>query len=115
MTAGLTVLLAARDEEERIGATVLALRGAFPDAEVVFADDGSRDATAERAQEAGARVVRLPRRGKGQALTVAEREVPPGPLLLCDADVSGDLGPLVESPADVAIAAFTRREGGGFG
>ena len=115
MTAGLTVLLAARDEEERIGATVLALRGAFPDAEVVVADDGSRDATAERAQEAGARVVRLPRRGKGQALTVAEREVPPGPLLLCDADVSGDLGPLVESPADVAIAAFTRREGGGFG
>jgi hypothetical protein len=111
----LTVLLAARDEGERIGATVRALRESFPGAEIVVADDGSRDWTAERAEEAGARVVRLPRRGKGQALTLGEREAPPGPLLLCDADVSGDLGPLVESSADVAIAAFTRHERGGFG
>ncbi len=110
-----TVLVAARDEEDAIAATITALREAFPDAELVVADDGSRDATAERAAGAGARVVRLPRRGKGQALTLAERTCADGPLLLCDADLRGDLRPLAAAGGDVAIAAFSRRVGGGFG
>ena len=111
----LTVLVAARDEEERIGRAVTALRDAFPDADVVVADDGSRDGTASTAEAAGARVVRLPRRGKGQALTLAERECRPGQILLCDADLDGDLHPLVEAGADVAVARFARRVGGGLG
>lgn len=115
MTTRLTVLIAARDEQERIGATVAALREAFPGAEIVVADDGSRDVTAMRAEAAGARVVSLPRRGKGQALTVAERECAPGPLVLCDADLTGELRPLLEADADVAIAAFAHRVGGGLG
>ena len=115
MTTRLTVLVAARDEEERIGVTVASLREAFPGAEVVVADDGSRDATAAHAEAAGARVVSLPRRGKGQALTLAERECRPGPLVLCDADLTGELRPLVETDSDVAIAAFARRAGGGLG
>jgi hypothetical protein len=108
----LTVLVAARDEEGRIGATVEGLRAQFPEALIVVADDGSRDATAERAEEAGARVIRLARRGKGQALTLAERQFEPGPLLLCDADLRGDLRPLVESEAELTFAA---RVGGGLG
>jgi hypothetical protein len=111
----LTVLVAARDEEERVGATVRALREAFPEVEVIVADDGSRDATAERAEEAGAVVLRLPRRGKGQALSAAERAAPPGHVLLADADLAGDLRALVDADADLAIAAFARRRGGGFG
>ena len=82
---------------------------------MIVADDGSRDATAAVAEEAGARVVRLPRRGKGQALTLAEREAPPGELLLCDADLRGDLRPLLEGDSDLTIAAFARKQGGGFG
>ena len=78
-------------------------------------DDGSRDRTAERARAAGAMVVTGPRLGKGEALTAAERVAPPGPLLLCDADLHGDLRPLVESGCDLAVAAFARSEGGGFG
>jgi hypothetical protein len=109
------VLVAARDEEGAIGARVTALRRAFPGAEVVVADDGSRDGTAERAEAAGARVVRLPRLGKGQALALGEREAAPGPLLLCDADLDGDLAPLAESGADLAVAVFVERQGGGFG
>ena len=112
--AELVVLIAARDEEARIGQTVEALRVAFPDAEVVVADDGSRDSTAAAAGRAGARVVRLPRLGKGQALTLAEREAPPGALLLCDADLEGDLAALLDG-ADLSIAAFAERQGGGFG
>jgi glycosyltransferase involved in cell wall biosynthesis len=90
------------------------LRKQFPDAEVIVADDGSRDATADRAEEAGATVLRLPRRGKGQALSAAERAAPPGSLLLADAEVRGDLTALRGS-SGLRVARFTRREGGGFG
>ena len=83
---------------------------------MIVADDGSRDATAAEADAARARAsLRLPRRGKGQALTLAEREAPPGPLLLCDADLTGDLGRCSSADADLAIAAFAERQGGGFG
>ncbi len=116
LPAPLTILIAARDEEDAIARTVRALREAFPDAEVIVADDGSRDATADRAEDAGAVVLRLPRRGKGQALSAAERAAPPGSLLLVDADVQGDLAPLAGDGLEgLRIARFARREGGGFG
>jgi hypothetical protein len=115
VTEPLTILVAARDEEARIGETVTELLRLFPGAEVVVADDGSRDATAAVAGAAGARIVRLPHRGKGQALTLAEGEAGAGALLLCDADLSGDLRPLLDGTADLRIAAFAHRQGGGFG
>jgi hypothetical protein len=111
----LTILVAARDEESVIAQTVTRLRRSFPDAEVIVADDGSRDATAAVAEQAGAVVIRLPRRGKGQALSAAERAAPPGRLLLCDADLEGDVAPLVQQRADLTVAAFAERVGGGFG
>jgi hypothetical protein len=109
------VLVAARDEEAWIGETVAALRRAFPDAAVVVADDGSRDRTADAADRAGAIVLRLGRRGKGQALSAAERAAPPGALVLADADLRGDLSPLAAQDADLAVARFGERQGGGFG
>ena len=115
MDEPLTILVAARDEEATIGRTVDALRRSFPDGEVIVADDGSRDRTAELAETAGAIVLRLPRRGKGQALSAAERAAPPGRLLLCDADLEGDLAALDGHSTDLAVAAFAERQGGGFG
>jgi hypothetical protein len=111
----LTILIAARDEEAVIGDTVRSLRRSFPDAEVIVSDDGSRDRTADLAEDAGAFVLRLPRRGKGQALSAAERAAPPGALLLCDADLSGELSPLLRDGVDLNVAAFAERVGGGFG
>ena len=109
------VLVAARDEEPTSAATVAALRKAFPHASVIVADDGSSDDTANEAERVGAKTLRLPRRGKGQALTLAERTAPPGPLILCDADLMGDLRPLLDADGDLLIAEFTVRRGGGFG
>ena len=115
MDEALTILVAARDEEAVIAQTVTTLRRAFPDAEVIVADDGSRDRTADTAEAAGAIVLRLPRRGKGQALSAAERAAAPGRLLLCDADLEGDVTQLVSGDADLTVAAFAERIGGGFG
>jgi glycosyltransferase involved in cell wall biosynthesis len=122
------VVVAARNEADRIGETLVALTEAFPGAELVVADDASSDATAVVAQAHGARVVSGARsRGKGAnvtaaAYTVLGRDDEPGLVLLCDADLArsaGRLRPLVDAVAegegDLVVAAFARRIGGGFG
>ena len=114
--ADLTVLIAARNEAERIGETVRALRAELGDAEILVVDGASTDGTAAAAEEAGAVVLRLEERGKGEALSAGERMAAPGPLLLCDADLRGSLAPLADDVgADLRVAAFTCRVGGGFG
>lgn len=79
MYRGLTVgvVVPARDEEGAVGgvvAALLALRGQAQRQLVddcVVCDNGSRDATAERARQAGARVVKQPTRGYGLACLTA--------------------------------------------
>jgi Glycosyl transferase family 2 len=112
---GLTIIVPARNEAERIGETLAALRRDFPDAELIVVDGRSEDGTAERAEEDGAVVIRIERLGKGEALSAGERAAAPGPLLLADADLRGSLRPLAQSDADLVVAAFARRVGGGFG
>jgi hypothetical protein len=127
-------LVAAKDEAERVGATVRALRELPGVAEVLVVSDGSTDATAARALEAGAHCLDLPRNlGKGSALNaglaalmgrVAERLSPePAALLLADADLAdtaGRLGrlldPVLAGEADLAIADLPAQHGAaGFG
>jgi len=110
-----SVLVAARNEESGIGDTVAQLRKDFPSAEVIVVVGASTDETAERAEKAGAVVIRLNRPGKGEALSAGERAAPQGALLLCDADLRGSLAPLAESNADLAVAVFKHPVGGGFG
>jgi hypothetical protein len=110
-----TILVAARDEADRIAKTIAALRRDFPQSRIIVVDGDSSDATVERAEEAGAVVVRFGRRGKGEALSAGERAASPGSLLLCDADLNGSLALLAQGGADLVVAAFTRRSGGGFG
>ncbi len=64
-----SVVIAAHNEAVAIGAVVGRMRALLPAAEVLVVDDGSTDATAARAREAGAEVITLwPNRGKGIAL-----------------------------------------------
>lgn len=124
----LAIVVAARNEAERIGATVRALRGRFPRAAVWVADDASGDGTAELAMAAGAQVVSRGRpHGKGANVTAAVEAALSAPgvpavVLLCDGDLGDSaarLAPLVEAveggECDLAVAAFSRRVGGGFG
>jgi glycosyltransferase involved in cell wall biosynthesis len=124
----LAAIVAARNEADRIGETVRALRGAFPAARVWVADDASEDGTAEAAMAAGAEVVSRGRpHGKGANVTAAAEAAlsipePPRLVLLCDGDLGASaarLAPLVEAvrrgECDLAVAAFSRRVGGGFG
>jgi glycosyltransferase involved in cell wall biosynthesis len=119
----LAVIVAARNEEERLGDTLAALRQVFPNAKLSVADDSSADRTSEIAIGHGADVVRTERRlGKGGANTLAAQRVlatsQADIVLLCDGDLgssAGELARLVTGEADVVVATFARRVGGGFG
>lgn len=82
-----TVIVAAYAEETVIAATVRALRAQTLKAEIIVACDGSPDATAERAREAGADVVlELPRSGKHAAQARAVERASGALLAFCDAN-----------------------------
>ncbi|MFL5883481.1 MAG: glycosyltransferase family 2 protein [Thermoleophilaceae bacterium] len=121
MPPEITIVVTARDEAERLGDTIAALRDAFPGARVVVGDDASTDGSAEVARAAGADVVRSERRlGKGGIATLAARSGGADVIVLADGDLGDSarqLPRLVEAlgGADIAVAKFARRVGGGFG
>lgn len=121
-----SVCLPARDEEATVGAIVAAVRSALVDDvglvdEVLVVDDGSRDATADEAARAGARVVRRgPDEGppgKGQTLRRAVEEATGEVLVFLDADVRdfdhrfvvGLLGPVLTEPGIALVKGTYRR------
>lgn len=121
-------IVAARNEADRIGATLLALREAIPGIELYVADDASSDGTRDGALSAGATVIGRNRpHGKGGNVTAAATAALEGlpddaTILLCDGDLAataGRLRPLIdaveEGRGELAVAAFERKVGGGLG
>ena len=121
------VVIPARDESDRIRATVAGAAG-LPGVDlVVVVDDGSRDGTGTVAKHAGACVVRHSRsRGKAAAMETGAEAVclleardcraQPRHLLFLDGDLgqtAGDAaaltGPVVTGDADMTIAVFANR------
>jgi glucosyl-3-phosphoglycerate synthase len=117
-------LVAARNEADRIAATVSALRSLPQVAEVVVMDDASTDGTPSAALAAGATVLQGRRRtGKGRAVEGALHRLPPAEVwLLADADLghtAARLGPVLsevlEGRAHLAVAVLPPARSGGFG
>jgi glycosyltransferase involved in cell wall biosynthesis len=118
-------LVPARDEADRVGDTVRALRSIGMDGlEVVVVDGGSRDDTVREAVGAGARVLRAPLAvGKGDAVEAALWRLSPADhYLFADADLGSSasaLGALLDGVlggrADMAVAVLPAPPTGGFG
>lgn len=121
------IILTARDEADRIQATLAALAHAFPGSQVWVGDDCSSDETAALARRAGATVVSAESPlGKGGAATLAAQQALAGSdcavVLLCDGDLGESAQRLTElveevraGRCDLAVGDFARRVGGGFG
>lgn len=123
---GVTALVPAFNEEQRIVATIGGLRQAIPGIRVVVADDGSTDDTAVLAKSAGVEVERMSSNiGKGGAVNAAfsNLEVDDSDiLLLIDADLGESsveaaalLAPVMAGQAEMVVARFKTRGKGGFG
>lgn len=121
-------IVAARNEADRVGATLDALGRILPGARLIVADDASTDATRERAMAHGAWLIsRRKPHGKGGNVTAASEAAIgefPGKavVLLCDGDLgdsAGELLPLVHAvergECEIAVARFAETEFGGFG
>lgn len=126
MGGRVAAVVPAKDEADRVAATVTALRD-LPEVDlVVVVDDGSADDTFLAAARAGALVVRHDtNQGKSAALTtgvarLAEEErrtdAEPHLLLFADADLEGSasrlgplLAPVLDGSADLAVANIPRR------
>ena len=120
MHKGMTIaaVIPARDEEGHIGSVVaelLALRdetGAALIDQCEVCDNGSSDATAQRAQDAGARVVPQPTPGYGIACLTALAALQPADAVLfvdgdgsCQANQAADLLAALAAGADLAVGS----------
>jgi len=75
--AWVTVIIPALNEEEPIADVVRAVAATHISREIIVVDNGSTDATAQRASETGAKVIYQPRRGYGRACAAGIRALSP--------------------------------------
>lgn len=83
-------VIAAYNEEERVGAVVRAVLASGAFFPVVVVDDGSKDGTVAAATAAGAQVLRMPKNGgKAQAMKAGWTAIGGGDVAFFDADLVG--------------------------
>jgi glycosyltransferase involved in cell wall biosynthesis len=104
------------NEEEPIASVVREVLAQGLDT-VIVVDNGSTDATARRAADAGALVVSEPRRGYGRACAAGVASVPPGTGIVCFLDGDGSdvpdflravVGPIASGDADFVMGSRLR-------
>ena len=106
-------MVAAYNEQQHIARLLHSLRAqTHAPREILVADDGSRDRTAELAAGMGARVLRLSHRGPGRARNAAAREASGEALVFLDGDMACSpefiedlVGPIGRGEA---VGTFTR-------
>ena len=120
-----SIVVPCLDEEAAVGGVVRTLLAAGLD-EVVVVDGGSRDATAARAEAAGARVVIERRHGYGRACAAGAAGVRPDAAVIAFVDGDGSdrvelvgevVGPVLARRADLVLGSRLRglREPGSLG
>ncbi len=82
------VLIPCLNEDRGIASVVAEFRRELPEARIVVVDNGSTDATARVASDAGAEVWHEPRRGKGRAITTAFARIEEDVVVMVDGDGS---------------------------
>jgi hypothetical protein len=111
-----SVVIPCLDEEDAIAGVVREVFAQGPN-EVIVVDNGSTDATAARASEAGARVMSEPQRGYGRACAAGLRAVRPDADIVCFLDGDGSdvpshlaevVGPLARGEADFVMGSRLR-------
>jgi glycosyltransferase involved in cell wall biosynthesis len=86
-SSSVSIVIPAMNEADAIGDVIVGLRAQATWHEILVVDDGSQDATAERAAAAGARVVRHPyNKGNGAAVKTGIRHATGEFILIVDAD-----------------------------
>jgi glycosyltransferase involved in cell wall biosynthesis len=105
-----TVAIPCYNEAATIAKVVRDFRAQLPDAAILVIDNDSSDATAGEAQEAGARVLREKRRGKGYAMQAILETVESDLCVVVDGDdtyfaedVHALLEPLLADRADMVV------------
>jgi glycosyltransferase involved in cell wall biosynthesis len=117
-----SVVVPCLNEEEPIAGVVAELLAEHVD-EVIVVDNGSTDATAARAEAAGARVVSEPQRGYGRACAAGLAAIRPDADIVCFIDGDGSdvprflpdvIGPVARDDADFVMGSRLRgqREAG---
>jgi len=90
-SVALSIIIPAKNEAATIADVVSAARSEFPEAEIIVVDDGSTDATADLAENAGASVLRHPESmGNGAAVKSGARAARGEILALMDGDGQHD-------------------------
>src|SRR5438552_13711041 len=82
------MVIPAHNEANYVGALLESLRE-DREAQIIVVDNASSDETGSVARAAGARVIREKTRGKGNEVFAGLIACRPGPVFVCDADVSG--------------------------
>jgi glycosyltransferase involved in cell wall biosynthesis len=106
-----SIIIPALNEAESIGQVLRGIPSGF-EAEIVVVDGGSSDDTIAIAESAGARVIREPRRGYGQACATGLAEVSGDLVIFLDADGADDpaylpqlAAPIENEKADLVLGS----------
>ncbi len=112
-----SVIIPALNEEEPIADVVRAIAKSGVPHEIIVVDNGSADRTAERAREAGAKVVSEPRHGYGRACAAGVRALSPECEIVVFLDGDGSdcpefmdqlVDPIARGTHDFVIGSRTR-------
>ncbi len=114
--SAVSVIIPALNEEEQIAGVVREVAATSIPVEIIVVDNGSTDATAERAREAGARVVKAPR-GYGRACAAGVAALRPQCEIVVFLDGDGSdcpgfmnqlVDPIASGTHDFVIGSRTR-------